>query len=137
MSFSLPSSLLRTSAASHPLGSRSVYSNGDVQEWHIGDYGAIYYDGFREHENGLEHKAIRGIRRRFAPHVLSTRRVDWSLEHISTKDYFNATTRGPLSVLGSMGSPTAGLDPRSELPTDPTALSGASVGRTSVATRIS
>jgi len=114
-----------------------VYSNGDVQEWHIGDYGAIYYDGFREHENGLEHKAIRGIRRRFAPHVLSTRRVDWSLEHISTKDYFNATTRGPLSVLGSMGSPTAGLDPRSELPTDPTALSGASVGRTSVATRIS
>ena len=63
MSFSLPSSLLRTSAASDPLGSRSVYSNGDVQEWHIGDYGAIYYDGFREHENGLEHKAIRGIRR--------------------------------------------------------------------------
>ena len=30
-----------------------MYSNGDVQEWHIGDYGAIYYDGFREHENGL------------------------------------------------------------------------------------
>jgi hypothetical protein len=30
--------------------------NGDVQEWHIGDYGAIYYDRFREHENGLEHK---------------------------------------------------------------------------------
>ena len=114
-----------------------MYSNGDVQEWHIGDYGAIYYDGFREHENGLEHKATRGIRRRFAPHVLSTRRVDWSLEHISTKDYFNATSRGPLSVLGSMGSPTARLDPRSELPTDPTALSGASVGRTSVATRIS
>ena len=68
--------------------------NGDVQEWHIGDYGAIYYDGFREHENGLEHKTIGGIHRRFAPHVLSTRRVDWSLEHISTKDYFNVTTRG-------------------------------------------
>jgi len=50
-------------AARTLLGSRSVYSNGDVQEWHIGDYGAIYYDGFREHENGLEHKAIRGIRR--------------------------------------------------------------------------
>jgi hypothetical protein len=40
-------------------------------------------------------------------------------------------------VLGDMGPPTTGADARSELPTDPTALSGASVGRTSVATRIS
>ena len=35
-----------------------------------------------------------------------------------------------------MGPPTAGSDARSELPTDPTAPSGASVGRTSAATRI-
>ena len=35
-----------------------------------------------------------------------------------------------------MGLPTVGFNAR-ELPTDPTALSGASVGRTSVATRIS
>ena len=41
------------------------------------------------------------------------------------------------TVLEGMGPPTVGFDPRSELPTDPTALSGASVGRTSVATRIS
>jgi hypothetical protein len=41
------------------------------------------------------------------------------------------------AVLEGMGPPTVGFDARSELPTDPTALSGASVGRTSVATRIS
>jgi hypothetical protein len=32
------------------------------------------------------------------------------------------------AVLEGMGPPTIGLEPRSELPTDPTALSGASVG---------
>ena len=41
------------------------------------------------------------------------------------------------TVLEGMGPPTVGFNARSELPTDPTALSGASVGRTSVATRIS
>ena len=41
------------------------------------------------------------------------------------------------TVLEDMGPPTVGFNARSELPTDPTALSGASVGRTSVATRIS
>ena len=49
---------------------------------------------------------------------------------------------GPLqlvdrTVLEGMGPPTVGFNARSELPTDPTALSGASVGRTSVTTRIS
>jgi hypothetical protein len=42
-----------------------------------------------------------------------------------------------ITVLEDMGPPTVGFDAPSELPTDPTALSGASVGRTSVATRIS
>ena len=42
-----------------------------------------------------------------------------------------------ITVLEDMGPPTVGFNARSELPTDPTALSGASVGRTSVATRIS
>ena len=41
------------------------------------------------------------------------------------------------TVLEGMGPPTVGFNARSELPTDPTALSGALVGRTSVATRIS
>jgi hypothetical protein len=41
------------------------------------------------------------------------------------------------AALEAMGPPTVGFNARSELPTDPTALSGASVGRTSVATRIS
>ena len=49
---------------------------------------------------------------------------------------------GPLQlvdriVLEGMGAPTVGFNARGELSTDPTALSGASVGRTSVATRIS
>jgi hypothetical protein len=39
-------------------------------------------------------------------------------------------------VLEGMGPPTVGFNARGELSTDPTALSGASVGRTSVATRI-
>ena len=39
-------------------------------------------------------------------------------------------------VLEGMGLPTAGFDSRSELPTDPTAHCGTSVGRTSAVTRI-
>jgi hypothetical protein len=41
------------------------------------------------------------------------------------------------TVLEGMGPPTVGFDARSELPTDPHGPSGASGGRTSVATRIS
>jgi hypothetical protein len=55
---------------------------------------------------------------------------------IHGEGYKTSTTRGQI-VLEGMGPPTTGADARSELPTDPTAPTGASVGRTSVVTRIS